>query len=86
MCLRSRSFKMGGEGAGIRRSLRGEMAGLGRCDDTETRRNGKPALYLAWACWSGFLHLSFVAFLPYQPKVSRDPATAGRGREIRECS
>jgi hypothetical protein len=28
MCLRSRSFKMGGEGAGIRRSLRGEMAGV----------------------------------------------------------
>jgi hypothetical protein len=81
MCLRSRSFKMGGEGAGIRRSLRGEMAGvmIPRPVVMGSQHFTLPGL-------AGFLHLSFVAFLPYQPKVSRDPATAGRGREIRECS
>jgi hypothetical protein len=60
-------------------------------DDTETRRNGKPARTLpglGGLVWSGYLrlHLSFLPFLPYQPKVSRDPATAGWGHEIRECS
>jgi hypothetical protein len=49
--------------------------------DTETRRNGKPAArtYLAGAgaVAAGYLRLSFLTFLSYQPKVSRDPATAG---------
>ena len=53
----------------------------GWCDDTETRRNGKPAArtYLAGAgaVAAGYLRLSFLTFLSYQPKVSRDPATAG---------
>jgi hypothetical protein len=70
------AFKMGGAGIQGKGSLRGEMAGLGRCDDTETRRNGKPARTLL------LLLLVSCAFpsspsSPCQPRVSRDPATAG---------
>jgi hypothetical protein len=82
MCLRSRLDGVGEEGGWYSRE---SWWRNGWCDDTETRRNGKPAPTLPGI--AGYLHLhlhhSFVAFLPYQPKGSRDPATAGRGGDVK---